>query len=56
MRNIFKFLGLAAGASFLLSVSSCKEDFLEVEYTDILPTDMMTASDEGAESGLMGCY
>lgn len=56
MKNIFKFLGLAAGASVLLSVSSCKEDFLEVEYTDILPTEMMTANDEGAESGLMGCY
>lgn len=56
MRNISKFLSLVAGASLLLSVNSCKEDFLEVEYTDILPADFIGSSDQEAENGIFGCY
>ena len=56
MRNISKFLSLVAGASLLLSVNSCKEDFLEVEYTDVLPSDFMGSSDQEAENGIYGCY
>ncbi len=40
----------------MLSVNSCKEDFLEVDYTDILPPDYMVTSDEEAENGILGCY
>ena len=40
----------------MLSVNSCKEDFLEVEYTDVLPSDFMGSSDQEAENGIYGCY
>ena len=40
----------------MLSVNSCKEDFLEVEYPDVLPSDFMGTSDQEAENGIYGCY
>ena len=52
MKNIIKsvFLGIA-----LLLTTSC-EDFLKVNYYDILPGDFMFLTEENAYAGLMGCY
>lgn len=43
-------------AGLLLSVSNSCNDYLEVDYYDILPGDYMFETEENAESGLIGCY
>jgi len=56
MKKISKISSIAAGALLMLGVSSCSEDFLDVEYGDILPSDYLASSDAEAENGLTGCY
>lgn len=47
---------MAAGVLLLMGASSCTEDYLDVDYGDILPGDYMTSNDAEAENGLTGCY
>lgn len=52
MKKIYSILILGA---LLFAHNSCN-DYLEVDYYDILPGDMMFQSEESAEAGLIGCY
>lgn len=52
MKKIYLFL---LSGFLLLTTNSCS-DYLEVDYYDILPGDMIFDSEKNAEAGLIGCY
>ncbi len=56
MKKISKILYTLLGATILIGVSSCKEDFLKVDQYSLLAADQMFKSDEDAKAGLVGCY
>jgi hypothetical protein len=56
MKTINKSLLIAALGVATLGFTSCGEDFLEVNHYDILPADVMYASEANAQSGLTGIY
>ncbi len=55
MKRLMKYMKVCAG--LLLMAGACNhDDFLTVDYYDIIDGDMMFTSIENAESGLIGCY
>ncbi|MDR2858946.1 MAG: RagB/SusD family nutrient uptake outer membrane protein, partial [Mediterranea sp.] len=52
-KNIFKYI--IAGASLFL-VSSCGEEFLEIEHNDILPSTFMFENQTNIFASLNGIY
>jgi len=52
MKKIYLYLF----AGLLLTFTNSCSDYLEVDYYDILPGDIMFESEENAEAGLVGCY
>jgi len=56
MKRSFKYIPVIASAALMLSLNSCKEDFLDVDYYDIVPADFIGQSESNAIDGLTGCY
>jgi len=56
MKNISKILFTLGSILLLLGITSCDEEFLEVDHYSILAADQMFKSDEDAKAGLVGCY
>ena len=57
MKRLMKYMKVCAGLLLMAGTSACNhDDFLTVDYYDIIDGDMMFTSIENAESGLIGCY
>lgn len=56
MKNIHKILGLALAAGMVSGVTSCKEEFLDVDQYGIVSSDAVTESESNMLAGLISCY
>lgn len=57
MKTMKKYAGICASALLMLGTSAYNHDeFLTVDYYDIIDGDQMFVSLESAEKGLIGCY
>jgi hypothetical protein len=56
MKNISKIFYTVAGVLFLLGISSCKKDFLNVDHYSVIDAQQGFISDAAAKASLIGCY
>jgi hypothetical protein len=56
MKKITNILFTIAFGLFLLGITSCSKDYLNVQHGGILPANYMFTNDAEAQAGITGCY